>query len=76
MMHAKHGFHVCAPHEVEDMKKNGWELDDGKALAEKKAALGVVDDADPIAAARAELDALGIKWDGRWNLKKLQAAKG
>lgn len=31
---------------------------------------------DPRDAARAELDALGIKWDARWGLKKLIAAKG
>lgn len=33
-------------------------------------------EADPRDAARAELDALGIKWDARWGLKKLIAAKG
>ncbi len=74
MMHPKHGYHVCAPHEFEEMTRNGWVMDDGKALAAKRAARNLAIEVT-VESTRAELDALGIKWDGRWGLEKLLAAK-
>lgn len=42
MMHPKHGFHVVsAGDDVELMRRNGWVDDDGRALAQKLAALGL-----------------------------------
>lgn len=51
MMHPKHGFHVVsAGDDVELMRRNGWVDDDGRALAQKLAALGLA----PAAAERSE----------------------
>jgi hypothetical protein len=82
MQHPDHGFHISYNQAEEAaMRAAGWTDDDGKALAAKMAQQQpVVEDgpteADPVAVARAELDALGIPYDGRWGLSRLIAAKG
>ncbi len=81
MQHPAHGFHIAySQTEEAALRAAGWAEDDGKAMAAKLAPQPVAADgpseADPVAAARAELDALGIPYDGRWGLSRLIAAKG
>lgn len=73
--------HVVGP-EREKADAEAWaaaEAAGAARLAEQEAAREQEAEApavDPRDAVRAELDALGIKWDARWGLKKLIAAKG
>ena len=62
LMHPLHGWHVASSaDDVASMRKAGWIDDDGKAIAAKRAAMGLEPAVEPVAAVEVPAPAVPIK---------------